>query len=91
MSGDQIDIFYTSKFIRSFDNLSERLKEDAVHAISSFQDPKNHQRLRVHSLKGKLRGNWSFSVNYSYRIVFEFNKSKSSAILHAIGTHAVYE
>ena len=32
-----------------------------------------------------------FSVNYQYRIIFDFNATKTMAIFHTIGNHDIYE
>jgi addiction module RelE/StbE family toxin len=51
--------------------------------------------LASHKLKGALEGYWSCTVDYEYRVLFEFVKNEGSVeddvILHSIGTHdAVY-
>jgi mRNA-degrading endonuclease YafQ of YafQ-DinJ toxin-antitoxin module len=48
------------------------------------------ETLKTHKLKGKLKEFWSFSVNYSFRIVFEFIK-KDEVIFYDIGDHRIYQ
>lgn len=72
-----------------FRKLESSLQTEALEKIALFTDPHNHQQLRVHKLKGRLRGRYSFSVNYKIRIVFTY-ESKKSVILVAIGDHDVY-
>jgi mRNA-degrading endonuclease YafQ of YafQ-DinJ toxin-antitoxin module len=44
--------------------------------------------LKTHKLSGKLRGAWSFSVEYDTRVVFIFTKDKPrKAVLVDIGNH----
>ncbi|MFQ5632984.1 MAG: type II toxin-antitoxin system YafQ family toxin [bacterium] len=42
--------------------------------------------MRTHKLSGKLKGLWSFSIEYDLRIVFYF-ADESKAIFVDIGTH----
>lgn len=47
-----------------------------------------HQLLKTHKLSGKLKGLWSFSVEYDVRVIFYFTKDKpKKAVLVDIGTH----
>jgi proteic killer suppression protein len=41
---------------------------DTAHSIEDMDIP----GLRLHPLKGELRGRWSISVNSNWRITFEF-------------------
>ncbi len=84
-----ITIKFKPSFIREFKKLPQALQDEAREKIHLFKDESNHQDLRVHKLKGRLRTYHSFSVNYSYRIVFEW-ESKTTAVLLMIGTHDVY-
>ena len=45
-------------------------------------------KLKTHKLSGKLKGLWSFSVEYDLRVVFYFTKDKpQKAVFVDIGTH----
>lgn len=82
-------VAYTPAFERQFHALDTALQEDALEKINFFKDIANHRQLKVHKLHGQLRGRFSFSVNYKYRIVFAY-LSKDEVILHTIGDHDVY-
>jgi len=47
----------------------------------------HHPSLRLHPLKGKLKGLHSVSVNFSYRITLELIIKDQTIILINIGTH----
>ena len=64
------------------------MQEEAWEAIDAFSNVNQHACLKVHKLKGRLSGRYSFSVNYKFRIVFCYKKKE--AILLAIGDHDVY-
>ncbi len=45
-------------------------------------------KLKTHKLSGKLKGLWSFSIEYDIRVVFYFTKDKpEKAVFIDIGTH----
>jgi addiction module RelE/StbE family toxin len=45
-------------------------------------------RLKTHKLSGKLKGLWSFTVEYDFRVVFYFTNDKpKKAVFVDIGTH----
>ncbi len=85
-----ITVGYTQEFIRRYDKLPSALKEEIKGKIQLFKDRKNHQRLRVHKLHGKYKGFFGFSVDYKYRIMFEWI-SDQEARLHTVGDHSIYD
>ena len=86
-----MEIIITPRFRKLFKKLPQELQEEAKEKIRLFQDRSSHEQLKVHKLKGRLAGQYSFSVNYSYRIVFVFEKHEDAAVLYAIGDHDVYK
>lgn len=87
-----IKVIYTASFIRELKRVGQRdkqLYEEVLEKMEFFKDRKNHKRLRVHKLHGRLANYLSFSINYRFRIVFEF-KAKNTCVLHDIGDHEIY-
>jgi mRNA-degrading endonuclease YafQ of YafQ-DinJ toxin-antitoxin module len=82
-------ISITPNFQRQFSKQEEDLKEEILEKLELLKDKLNHQTLKVHKLKGKLSGRYSFSVNYRIRIIFNF-LDKDEIILLAVGDHDVY-
>ena len=80
---------YAPSFVRQYKKLSPDLQQEVEEKILLFSKAAHHPSLRVHPLKGRLVGTYSFSVNYAYRVVFEY-KNKTSAVLLAVGDHDVY-
>ncbi|MBU1126539.1 MAG: type II toxin-antitoxin system mRNA interferase toxin, RelE/StbE family [Patescibacteria group bacterium] len=68
------------------------LKEEAMEKIELLRDVKNHKQIKVHKLGGRLKGRYSFSVNFKTRIVFRYlnTKKPQEVLLTAIGDHDVY-
>lgn len=84
-------IGYKPSFIRQLKKLPRALQLEAKEKIELFADPQNHKKLSVHKLKGRLAGFLSFSVNYRYRIIFEWEVPEERAVLLRIGDHSMYE
>lgn len=87
-------IGWTPKSLRSFKRLIRKnpnlraLIEKTLLQLA--KDPFNSS-LRTHKLKGELANVWSCSIDYNYRILFEFvenSEDKQEAILLLnLGTH----
>ena len=82
-------IYPTSKFKKSFRKLFSEIQKLAIKGEQFFRKNTFDPKLKTHKLKGKLKKFWSYSVNYEYRIVFEFLK-KDVVLYHDIGTHEIY-
>jgi len=85
-----MEILFKPTFVRQFNTLEKALQEEVFEKIELFRNFQNHKQLKVHKLKGTLKGRYSFSVNYKTRIVFVY-KSKKSVILLTVGDHSVYD
>jgi len=85
-----IDIEYKPKFLRKFNQLPEALKVEVEEKISLFLEDQNHSFLKTHKLTGKLKGTYSFSVNYDLRIIFTYNMKNEVSLL-TIGNHDIYK
>ena len=83
-------ISFKPSFIRQYNKLEEDLKIEVLDKIELLKNKANHRKIKVHRLHGRLSGNWSFSINYKIRVVFEFI-SKEEIVVLAIGDHAVYQ
>jgi len=86
-----IKISFKPSFIKQINRLEKELLDETIEKIEIFKNPKNHQVLKVHKLHGKLASFFSFSVNYKWRIVFEYtSKKKDEAVLLIIDDHDIY-
>lgn len=84
-----ITVKYTTGFVRQYTKLSIELREEVREKIELLKESKNNEKLKVHKLKGRLSGRYSFSVNYKYRIMFEYIDKKNIVLL-TIGDHDIY-
>jgi addiction module RelE/StbE family toxin len=80
---------YSSFFKRRYEELAEKQKTDFRKAIQLFVEEPFHLKLKTHKLKGKWEGFWSFSINYSDRVLFKFS-GKEAVDLINIGDHSIY-
>jgi addiction module RelE/StbE family toxin len=86
-----MEITYNVSFLRQLSKLNSDLREEAFEAVEKFKDIKNHKKLKVHKLSGRLSDYYSFSINYSHRIIFEYGKNKKEVTLLKVGDHSIYE
>lgn len=83
------NIYYSSHFAKAFKALPSKIKKQAIEKEKIFRRDCFDKKLKTHKLKGNLENYWAFSVNYSYRILFEFDKNNANFI--DIGTHSIYK
>ena len=83
------NIHYSSHFEKVFRVLQLKIKKQAVEKEKIFREDCFDKSLKTHKLKGKLQNYWAFSINYSYRILFEFSKKDEVGFID-IGTHSIY-
>lgn len=85
-----MEVRYTSRFGREAKKVPRHLRNIVEQRVELFkQDPFN-SRLKTHKLTGALKEFWSFSIDYRYRILFEFVES-NMALFHSIGDHSIYD
>jgi len=68
-------IGWTPKLLRSFKHLickNPNLRPLLEKTLKQLSENPFHPTLRTHKLKGELEEIWSCSINYQYRILFEF-------------------
>lgn len=85
-----MEIIYTPKFARSYKKLSQEIKQRAEQKELLFRKNPFAPSLRTHKLTGRLEGLFAFSIDYAYRIIFEFGE-KDTIYFHAVGDHSIYE
>ncbi len=79
-------IEYSSRFIRSFGKLPVDLQQRVKEQEYIFKDNAFDVRLKTHKLHGSRAGEWAYSVDYEYRIVFAFHDG-DEVVYFDIGTH----
>ncbi len=87
-----IEVWYSKEFVRKYSKLEPHIKKEVKRRIEDFKDRRNHGRLEVHKLTGRMKGKSSFSVDYHNRIVFQYDTSnKNIAYLLDVGDHSIYQ
>lgn len=81
-------IYYTPKFKKNFKKLSRYIQETAIKKEKIFRKNPFSKSLKTHKLRGELIGLWSFSINYNYRIIFEFEDE--NVFFLNVGDHEIY-
>ena len=84
-------IYIYPRYTRSFKHLDPQLQALARKRIVLFRHDPFNVRLDTHRLHGKLKNQWSFSVDSRNRVLFEFvSKAKDEVIFLDIGDHSLY-
>lgn len=84
-----MEIVYTPRFLKLYRKLPGNVQKLAVKKEKIFRVNMYDQRLKTHQLTGELAGEWAFSINYQYRIMFEI-LGKDRVLFLIVGTHAIY-
>lgn len=82
-------IYYSSKFSREYKKLPKEAKILAEKQEKIFRKDPFDPRLKTHHLTGKLKDFLAFSIDFKYRIIFEF-ADKDIVWFHGVGTHDIY-
>jgi mRNA-degrading endonuclease YafQ of YafQ-DinJ toxin-antitoxin module len=69
-------IYVYTQYRRSYKTLDPQLQKVADQRIALFRQSPFDSRLDTHRLHGKLKNQWSFSVDARNRILFEFLSKK---------------
>lgn len=76
--------------MKQYKKLPNHIQLLAEEKVVIFRNNPYDQRLKTHKLSGKLLGNYAFSLNSSYRIIFSF-ENKNLSKFYQIGNHDIYE
>ena len=82
-------ILYLTKFARKYKKLPSEIKDTAEKKEKIFRKNPFDTHLQTHKLQGELSDFWAFSVNYQYRIIFDF-ADKNTVRFYSIGKHDIY-
>jgi len=82
-------IRYSGRFNRAYKKLPYEIKTKAEKREQLFRDNPFHAFLNTHKLHGKLKDQWSFSIDNKYRILFEFDGA--DVIFLDVGAHELYK
>lgn len=84
-----MNIYYHSRFKESYEKLPLFVKKKAELIENIFRKNSFDPRIKTHKLHGKLKNQWSFSINREYRILFEF--ANKDVIFLDVGSHKLYK
>jgi len=83
-------IYYSSRFLRALKDLPPELGPAVVERERVFRKDCFNPKLKTHKLTGKYKEHWSFSINYSYRIIFRF-LANNEVLFENVGNHSIYK
>jgi len=85
-----MQLYFSARFIKSFRKLPDKIKSLAEKKEKIFIKNPFDRRLGTHKLHDEFDGFLSFSVNRSYRIIFDFLDG-DIVRFYDIGTHDIYK
>ncbi len=85
-----VKVRFTRHFKREFKKFSHYQYLEIWEKIECFKQNPFEPSLRAHKLTGRLKNRWSFSINYSLRIVFIF-VAEDIVDFVDIGGHEIYK
>ncbi len=85
-----MNVYYSPLFKKQYRKIPKSIQSLAEKKEVIFRKNQSDPRLKTHPLIGKMDGMSSFSVNYSYRIVFE-TLNNGDVWFISIGTHEIYK
>lgn len=84
-----MQIQYSPRFEKQYKELSDTIKLATEKRELLFRSNPFALQLRTHKLKGRLNGLWAFSIDYKYRVFFEFIEN-DIVRFHSVGDHKIY-
>ena len=81
---------WTPHFTRSANKFSQDhpdLRKRFAKVLSDLEQDPLQPHLRLHPLKGELKGMHAVSINYSYRITLTLKITENEIILIDVGSH----
>ncbi len=85
-----MDVAFSDSFKKAFQKRIKSTSSEVTfwYKLDLFIGDPFHPSLKTHKLSGKLKGLFSFSIEYDLRVVFYFTKDKpTKAIFIDIGNH----
>ena len=82
-------IYHSEHFNRAYKKLPDEIKTKAEKREQLFRADPFYSLLNTHKLHGKLKDQWSFSVDDRYRVLFEFNGA--DVVFLDVGAHELYK
>ncbi|MBU1160643.1 MAG: type II toxin-antitoxin system mRNA interferase toxin, RelE/StbE family [Patescibacteria group bacterium] len=83
-------ILYLPKFTKQYKKLPNKIKKLSEIKEIIFRNNPFDPKLKTHKLQGRLNGFCAFSINYQYRIIFDF-ADDGIVRFYSIGSHKIYD
>ena len=90
ISDDHMKIIYLPRFAKEHKKLPEEIKQRAEQIEKMFRKNPFDPKLKTHKLQGELNTFLAFSIDYHYRIIFDF-ADKNIVRFYHIGLHDIYD
>ena len=85
-----MNIYYSKDFLKSYQKIPKSIQNKFEKQESIFRNNPFDPRLKTHPLIGKLKGFYSYSIDYHYRVIFSF-ELENEIWFQSIGSHSIYK
>ena len=85
-----MNIYYSKDFLKSFKKIPKSIQNKFEKQELIFRNNPFDLRLKTNPLIGKLKGFYSYSIDYHYRVIFSF-ELETEIWFHDIGSHSIYK
>ena len=85
-----MQIYYSQIFLKNYKKLPNSIQSKFEKQEKIFRANPFNPCLKTHQLTGKLKGFYSYSIDYHYRVIIYFEK-ENEIWFENIGTHAIYK
>lgn len=82
-------IYYKNIFLKKLKKLPVSIQQKAFEKEKIFKKDYFAPQLKTHKLHGRFKNFYAFSVDFEYRIIFDFDKNKNIRF-YSIGKHDIY-
>ena len=83
-------VIYSSHFRKAFKKLKVEQQNSFFEKLIFLQEDIFHSQLKTHKLKGSFKNHHAFSLNYSDRVIFQYQSNPKTIYLYDIGSHNIY-
>jgi addiction module RelE/StbE family toxin len=82
-------VFYQKIFLKKFKKLPASIQQKVFEKEEIFKKDFFDPQLKTHKLHGRFKSYYAFSIDFEYRVIFDFDQDKNIRF-YSIGKHDIY-
>ncbi|MCK4918271.1 MAG: type II toxin-antitoxin system mRNA interferase toxin, RelE/StbE family [Candidatus Pacebacteria bacterium] len=85
----KVKIYYKNSFLKKFKKLPISIQQKVLKKEKIFIKDYFTPLLKTHKLHRRFKNFYTFSIDFEYRIIFDFDQNKNIRF-YSIGKHDIY-